>query len=334
MPRMGRREVITALGGMVATSWPPAARAQQRPQSLPRIGCLVAGAAEDQEARARHNAFRDSLEKLGWIDGRAISIDYRWGSRGQERTQAGVTELIGLAPRAILSEGTPNTQALQAKTRSIPIVFVAATDPLSSGLVRSMARPGGNVTGFTNYEFPMGAKWLEVLKEAAPGIKRVLVIASLPNAGQQGFLQALEAAAPTLGVQPVKSNVANASDIERAINGFAEQPNGGLVMLPGSAGLYTPDLIVGLAARHRLPAIYPYRSFIAKGALMSYDTDIADLFRRAASYIDRILRGEKPGDLPVQVPTKYDLVINLKVARALGLVVPLQLLSLADEVIE
>jgi putative tryptophan/tyrosine transport system substrate-binding protein len=188
MPRMGRREFIAALGGMVATPWPLAARAQQRPESLPRIGCLVAGAADDQEARARHNAFRDSLEKLGWIDGRTISIDYRWSSRGQERTQAGVTELIGLAPRAILSEGTPNTQALQAETRSIPIVFVAATDPLSSGLVGSMARPGGNVTGFTNYEFPMGAKWLEVLKEAAPGIKRVLVIASLPNAGQQGFL--------------------------------------------------------------------------------------------------------------------------------------------------
>jgi putative ABC transport system substrate-binding protein len=330
---MKRREFIALVGG-AAIAWPLAARAQQRPEALPRIGYLVAGAADDQEARARHTAFRDALEKLGWIDGRTASIDYRWGSRGQERTQAGVTELIGLAPRAILSEGTPNTQALQAATRSIPIVFVAATDPLSSGLVGSMARPGGNVTGFTNYEFPMGAKWLEVLKEAAPGIKRVLVIASLPNAGQQGFLQALEAAAPTFGVEPVKANVANASDIERAINGFAEQPNGGLVMLPGSAALYTPDLIVGLAARHRLPAIYPYRSFIANGAMMSYDTDIADLFRRAASYIDRILRGEKPGDLPVQVPTKYDLVINLKVARALGLVVPLQLLSLADEVIE
>jgi putative tryptophan/tyrosine transport system substrate-binding protein len=166
------------------------------PGLLPRIGYLVAGAADDQEARARHTAFRDALEKLGWIDGRTVSIDYRWGSRGQERTRAVATELIGLAPRAILSEGTPNTQALQAETRSIPIVFVAATDPLSSGLVGSMARPGGNVTGFANYEFSLGAKWLELLKEAAPGIKRVLVIASLPNAGQQGFLQALESAAP------------------------------------------------------------------------------------------------------------------------------------------
>ena len=197
-----------------------------------------------------------------------------------------------------------------------------------------MARPGGNVTGFANYEFPMGAKWLEVLKEVAPGIRRVLVLVSLPNAGQEGFLRALEAAALALGVQSARASVANASEIERAINAFAEQPNGGLLMLPGGAALYNPGLIVGLAARHRLPAIYPYRSFIAHGGLMSFDTDIPDLFRLAASYVDRILRGEKPGDLPVQVPIKYDLMINLKAARALGLDVPPSLLARADEVIE
>jgi putative ABC transport system substrate-binding protein len=301
---------------------------------LPRIGYLVVGAADDQEAQVRYAAFREALDKLGWSDGRSVRIDQRWGTLGQERVRAAAAEIVGLGPRTILSEGTPATQALLRETRSIPIVFVAASDPLSSGLVASMAHPGGNVTGFANYEFPMGAKWMEVLKEVAPGIRRVLVLVSLPNAGQQGFLRTLEAAAPALGVESVRASVANAPEIERAINAFAEQGNGGLVMLPGGAAHYNPGLIVGLTARHRLPAIYPYRSFIANGGLMSFDTDIPNLFRGAASYVDRILWGQKPGDLPVQVPTKYDLVINLKAAHALGLEIPPTLLARADEVIE
>jgi putative tryptophan/tyrosine transport system substrate-binding protein len=329
---MGRREVIMLLGA--AGGWPLAARAQERSSMLPRIGYLVVGGADDQEAQARYAAFREALERLGWSDGRTARIDQRWSVVGQERVRDAVAELVGLAPRTILSEGTPATQALLRKTSSIPIVFVAASDPLSSGLVASMAHPGGNTTGFANYEFPIGAKWLEVLKEAAPDIGRVLVLVSLPNAGQQGFLRALEAAAPALGLQVARTSVANASEIEHAINTFAEQPNGGLVMLPGGVAHYNPDLIVGLAERHRLPAIYPYRNFTAYGGLMSFDTDIPNLFRLAASYVDRILRGERPGDLPVQVPTKYDLVINLKVAKALGLEIPTTVLARADEVIE
>src|SRR5262245_47445727 len=232
-----RRQVLTLLGG--AAAWPLGPR--RHPGFPPRVGYLVTAAPDDQGAHARHSAFRDALEGLGWSDGRTIRIDYRWDIRGPERVQAAVAELISLGPRVILSEGSPATQALQRETRTIPIVFVAASDPLSSGLVTSMARPGGNVTGFTNYEFPMGAKWLEVLKQVAPTVRRVLVLVSLPNPGQEGFLRELEAGAATLGVQPTSASVADASEIERAINRFAEQPNGGLVMLPGGAAMFHPD---------------------------------------------------------------------------------------------
>jgi ABC-type uncharacterized transport system substrate-binding protein len=331
---MKRREFITLLGG--AATWPLAARAQQV-GGLPRVVYLTGGAIDDQEILARRAAFRLGFEKLGWIDGRNVRIDYHWGQEpSAQRRQALAAELVSSAPNAIMISGTPMSMEFQRITRTIPIVFVNATDPLGSGLVASMAEPGGNLTGFANYLFSTGGKWAELLKEAAPGIKRVLVIMGPGNSGQQGTLEAIEAAAPKLGIQ-VETVVApgsGAADIERAIDTFAQQPNGGLLALPGNPGRDNHDLIIRLASRHRLPAMYTYRFATTAGGLMSYDTDSTDLYRRAAFYVDRILKGEKPGNLPVQLPTKYDLVVNLRTAKALGLNIPLALLASADEVIE
>ena len=299
-----------------------------------RVGYLVPDVEDDPVARARLAAFRAALAKLGWADGHNIRIDYRWSVSGAERLQAATSELVGLTPNVILALGSPASEALRRKTRTIPVVFVAAADPLGIGLVESLAHPGGNLTGFTNFDFPMGGKWLEMLKEVAPGIKRVLVILPPGNPGIEGLQRAVEAAAPMLDVQPVTAIVSSAPEIERAVDAFAQEPNGGLVVLPGSRSRKNRDLIVGLAARHRLPAVYANYAFVASGGLMSYHTDVADLFRRAASYVDRILRGEKPGDLPVQNPTKFDMAINLKTAKALGITIPPMLLARADEVIE
>jgi putative ABC transport system substrate-binding protein len=328
---MRRREFITLLGG-AAAAWPIAVRAQQAGR-MPRIGYMVTGSETDSEAQARHVAFREALAKFGWADGRNVRIDYRWSVSGPARLRTAAQELVSLAPNVILAEGNPNAMALRDESRIIPIVFVNALDPLTAGLVDSIARPSGNLTGFTNFDFPIGGKWLQMLKEVAPGIKRVLVILFLASSGQQGLLRAIAAAAPVIGVELLMVD-STAPEIERGINAFAQEPNGGLLVLFGGTALENRDLITGLAARHRLPAMYTSRPFIASGGLMSYDTDIVDLFRRAASYVDRILRGEKPGDLPVQNPTKFELVINQKVAKALGLTVPLPLLALADEVIE
>ena len=285
-------------------------------------------------ARARLAVFRESLGKLGWAEGDNIRIDYLWGISGAERRQAAVLHLVGLTPNVILAQGSPASQALQGETRTIPVVFVAVADALGIGLVESLAHPGGNLTGFTNYDFPMGGKWLEMLKEIAPSINRVLVLLLPGNPGIQGLLRAVEAAAPMLGVHPVAAVVSGAPEIERAVDAFAQERNGGLVVLPGSRSQGNRDLIVGLAARHRLPAIYANHAFVTSGGLMSYDTDVTDSFRRAASYVDRILRGEKPGDLPVQNPTKFNTAINLKTAKALGITIPTTLLLRADEVIE
>jgi putative ABC transport system substrate-binding protein len=326
-----RRDFITLLAG-AAAAWPLAVRAQQS-EGLRRIGVLM-GAASDSEGQARARILEQGLDRLGWMTGQNLRIDYRWGARDnppQARIYA--AELIALGPNVIVTQGSQNSEAVLKETRNIPIIFVEASDPMSSGLVPSMAHPGGNVTGFTNFEFSIGSKWLEILKEVASDIKRVLVLQGL-DIGNQGFLRSIQAAASSLGIVPVAAPVRDAADIERVITAFVQEPQGGLIVLPGSSRLDNRDLIVALATRHRLAAMYSTRPFIASGGLMSYDTDIADLWRQAVSYVDRVLRGEKPGDLPVQVPTKYELVINLKVARALGLTVPLPLLARADEVIE
>jgi putative ABC transport system substrate-binding protein len=328
---MKRRAFITLLGG-AAVAWSLAARAQQieRPR---RIGILM-GAANDPTGQTRAKSFEQGIDRLGWTMGRNVQIDYRWGARDNPaQARAYAAELIAVTPDLILTQGSQNSQAVAKQTHNIPIVFVEASDPMSSGLVSSMAHPGGNLTGFTNFELSIGSKWLEILKEVGPETKRVLVLQGL-DIGNQGFLRAILGAAPSMGVAPVPAPVRNAADIERAITTFAQEPQGGLIVLPGSSRLDNRDLIVALATRYRLPAMYSTRPFIASGGLMSYDTDIAELWRQAAAYADRILRGEKAGDLPMQVPTKYELVINLKVARALGLAVPLPLLARADEVIE
>jgi putative ABC transport system substrate-binding protein len=326
--RLRRREFIAGLGG--ASAWPVLARAQQ-PSRIARVGYLVSNL--QGEAQARNAAFREALEKLGWTDGRNIRIDYRWGITGPDRARATAAELVSLVPDVILAQGSTISEALRLETRTIPIVFVSVTDPLGSGLVDSLAHPGRNLTGFVNYEFSMGGKWLQLLKDIAPGMKRVLsIVAPDRNIGSQGLLRTVEDAAPVLGLQLVVMS-ADALEIERAVTAFADEPNGGLLVLPGAA-VGRGNLIVELAKQHRLPALYTFRPIIASGGLMSYDTDQTDLFRRAASYVDRILRGEKPSDLPVQNPTKFELAINLKVAKALGLTVPRRLLLGADEVIE
>ena len=335
---MRRREFISLIGGAAAAllSPPLSARAQQV-GSLPRVVYLTGGAIDDQEIVARRAAFRLGFEKLGWIDGRNVRIDYHWGSDPRpQRREAFAAELMSSAPNVILISGTPMSKEFQRLTRTIPIVFVNATDPLGSGLVSSMAHPGGNITGFANYLFSTGSKWAGLLKEAAPGIKRVLVIMDPGNSGQQGTLKAVETAAPILGIQ-VTAMVAPgsaAAELERAIDTFAEEPNGALLALPGNPGRDNSDLIIKLAARHRLPAMYTYRFSATAGGLMSYDTNSTDLYRRAAFYVDRILKGERPGNLPVQLPTKYDLVVNLRTAKSLGLNIPLALLASADQVIE
>jgi putative ABC transport system substrate-binding protein len=336
---MRRRDFIGLLGGTVA--WPIAARAQQPAGGVLRLAIGIAS----RQFAAELATFRAALAKLGWVEGRNIRIDVRWPDAltGEFISPARfAAELLSLTPNVILSQASDDVKALLQETRTIPIVFAATVDPLAYGLVDSLAHPGGNVTGFTAYDPPMGGKWLQLLKEVAPDIKRVLVILGLDSIGQLSILRTIEAAAPVFGVQieagprlpDVFTAAIEGAAIERDINTFAQEPNGGLLVFFGSNMLANRDLILGLAARHRLPAMYASRAFMAGGALMSYDTDFVNIFERAASYVDRILRGEKPGDLPVQAPTKFDLIINLKTAKALGLTIPLPLLGLAQEVIE
>jgi len=328
---MRRRDFIAGLGS--AAAWPLVAWAQPAP-GLPRLSYVANAFPDSADAQARHKAFREAFAKLGWADGRNVRIEDHWGILRSARRQSVAAELVRSAPAVIVATGSPTAEALKLETRIVPIVFVAATDPIESGLVASMTHPGGNLTGFTNYEFSIGGKWLGLLKEAAPALSRVLVLSGPDNIGQQGLLRATEAVGPALGMQVMPAVVTSAGEIERAIEAFAKEPNGGLIGLPGNPSLDASDLIIALAARHRLPAMYTHRFSAPAGGLMSYDTDIVDLYRRAAGYADRILKGEKAGDLPVQLPTKYDLVINLKTAKALGLVIPLPLLAIADEVIQ
>jgi putative ABC transport system substrate-binding protein len=328
---IGRRKFLATLGG-AAAAWPLAARAQQ-PR---RIGVLIPQYSQtDREGQASIVAFLDTFQKLGWSDGRNVRVEYRWGGAGDaERAKAAAAELAHSAPDAIVVATTPALAELRRLTSTIPIVFIQIGDPVDSGFVASFARPGGNITGFQGYEAAMGAKWLGVLKEATPNMTRVGVLFGSDAPINVAMLRAAEAIAPSLGVTVTAVDVVDGGGIERSVAAFASQPDGGLIVTPHRYTVADRGSIIILAARYRLPAIYPYRMFAADGGLISYGHDPIDSWRGAATYVDRILRGEKPGELPVQAPTKFELVVNLKTARALGLSIPPAFPLRADEVIE
>jgi putative ABC transport system substrate-binding protein len=326
-----RREFITLLGGAAAIC-PVVARAQQTDR-VRRIGVLAGLAESDPEQRLRLAAFQQGLADLGWIDGRNVHIEYRLTDDG-ERRRTYAAELVGRAPDVMLASSTQALSAMREATKTIPIVFALVADPVGGGFVQSLSRPDGNATGFASTEDVTSGKWLELLKELDGRIARVLVIRDPSDPATEGRLRAIETAAKPFKIQLVTSLVQNADDIERAINAFAQEGSGSAIVLPSHSTASQRDFIALLMARHRLPAIYAYRYFVLSGGLLSYGIDTVDLHRRAASYIDRVLRGAKPGDLPVQHPTKFELVINLKTAKALGLTVPPTLLARADEVIE
>jgi putative ABC transport system substrate-binding protein len=327
---MKRREFIALLGGGVI--WPLAARAQQSDR-MRRIGVLQILAEDDPEPVARHAAFEKALRALGWTVGRNVRIDYRLGGVDADRIRKDAAELLALGPDVILTSGSFTIASVLQATRTVPIVFAMAVDPVGGGLVESLAHPGGNATGFTAFEYSLSAKWLELLKEMAPHVTRVAVIRDPTRGPGIGQFAVIQAVGPSHGVELRPINVADRAEIERAIDAFARFSNGGLIVTSGGTGA-NRDLIVPLAARHRLPAVYPYRYFVTDGGLISSGPNTIDQFRRAAVYVDRILKGEKPADMPVQAPTKYELIINLKTAKALGLTVPPSLLARADEVIE
>jgi putative ABC transport system substrate-binding protein len=324
-----RRAFISLLGGAAAT-WPLAARAQETGRTR-RIGVLTGDAEDDPEVKTRLAAFQQGLEGLGWSEGRTVRIDYRFAANNPDHYQSLAKELVRLQPDVLFAIATPI--AFQRETRTIPIVFVGVSDPVGSGLVASLARPGGNLTGLLLYEEGIIGKWLAMLKEIAPGLSRAALIANPRRTPYDYFVQSAKSVAPSLAIELAPSPVENAADIERVIVSFAREPNGGLVVLPGTAIEYR-DLIVAIAARYRLPAVYYFRSFVVAGGLMSYGIDLIDQSRQATSYVDRILRGAKAADLPVQAPTKYETILNLKTAKALGFDVPPSLLVRADEVIE
>ena len=328
---IGRREFITLLGG--AATWPLAARAQQG-ERMRRIGVLVTFAAGDPVGQARLAAFLQGLQQLGWIDGRNVRIDTRWGAGDADRTRRYAAELVALAPDVIMATGTATVAALQQATSSAAIVFAAAVDPVGSGFVDSLARPGGNATGFMSFEYGLSGKWLELLKQIAPSVTRAAVLRDTASPAGNAQFGAIQTVAPSLGVEVNPVNMRDAGEIERVVTAFARASNGGLIVTASPLSLVHRELIVALAARHKLPAVYFERLFVAAGGLISYGPDFPDQYRRAAGYVDRILKGEKPADLPVQAPTKYELVINMKTARALGIDVPATVLARADEVIE
>jgi len=329
---MRRREFITLLSG-AAVAWPIAARAQQAEQ-MRRIGVLMNRATDEPEDQAYLAAFRQALQQMGWPDGRKVQIDYRWASGDADLVRKYAAELVALAPDVILAAGSPSVAALQRVSRSLPIVFVRVSDPVGGGLVDSLARPGGNVTGFMQFEYSFSGKWLELLKQIAPQVTRAAVLRNADNRAGTGEFAAIQSMAQSLDVELRPVDTRDAGEIERAVTAFARSPNGGLIVAPSATTGGNRDLIVTLAARHKLPAVYADRSEAAGGGLVSYGVDRVDQFRRAAGYVDRILKGEKPADLPVQAPTKYELVINLKTAKTLGITVPPSLIARADEVIE
>jgi putative tryptophan/tyrosine transport system substrate-binding protein len=328
---MRRREFIAALGS--AAAWPVLARGQP-PARIRRIGVLINLAADDPEGQARFTAFAQGLQEAGWTDGRNVQIDTRWAGGDADRARKYAAELVALAPDVILAATSLSVGAVQQITRNIPIVFVQVIDPVSAGFAETLARPGGNATGFSVFEYGVSGKWLELLKQIAPAVTRTLVIRDPSNASQIGQLGAIQSVAPLLGVELVPADARDANEIRRAVTAFAQKSNGCLIILSGGASLAHRELIITLAAQYRLPAVYSDRVFVVAGGLMSYDPDRIDEYRRAAAYVDRILKGEKPADLPVQAPTKYELAINLKTAKALELTVPASLLARADEVIE
>jgi ABC-type uncharacterized transport system substrate-binding protein len=328
---MKRRQFITLVGG-AAVSWPLAARAQQ-PERMRRIGVLFGAGADDGDIQARHAAFLQALQQLGWTDNGNVRIDTRFGAGNANNIRRYSAELATLAPDVILATGNVVEQLLQA-TRAVPIVFVVVPDPVGAGYVDRLSRPGGNVTGFMQFEYSLTAKWLELLKQIAPGVTRAAVLRESALPAGIGQFAVIQYVALSVGVEVSPVNVSDAPEIERAIAAYARQPNGGLIVTASALAAVHRDLIVTLAARHKLPAVYSQRHYAAAGGLISYGADFIDQHRRAAGYVDRILKGEKPADLPVQAPVKYELVINVKTAKALGLEIPDTVLARGDEVIE
>jgi ABC-type uncharacterized transport system substrate-binding protein len=329
---MMRRQFITLLGG-AAAGWPIAARGQQ-PGGRRRLGVLMATTADDPESRKRLFALLQGLQQLGWVEGRNLRVDIRWAAGNADDTRKYAAELIALAPDIILAAGSLAAGPLLQATRTIPIVFTHVPDPVGAGFIDSMARPGGNATGFTSFDYGLSVKWLELLKEIAPQVTRVGVIRDPNFTAGIGQWGAIQGAAPAAGVEVVPVNVRDVAEIERAVAAFARLGNGGLIVTASGLAVVHRDLIIALAARHKLPAVFWQRFFVADGGLISYGDDVIEHYRLAAGYIDRILKGEKPGDLPVQLSTKLELAINLKTAKALGLDMPATVLARADEVIE
>jgi len=328
---MKRRNFMSLLGG--AAAWPFAARAQQ-PEPMRRVGVLMQIAEGDAESKIQVAEFLRELRELGWVVGRNVKLDTRWAGGDSDRIRKYAAELVALAPDVVLASGGTVVGALQQASRTVPIVFVNVTDPIGRGYVASLAEPGGNATGFTSFEFGIGGKWLELLKQIAPGMARVAVLRDPVITAGMGYLAAIHALAPSFGVEVSPVDVRVKSDMERAIAAFARTPNGGLIITPDPAAIAHREVIIALASQYRLPAIYPFRYFAAEGGLISYGPNAIEQFRRAASYADRILKGEKPGNLPVQAPTKFELAISLKTAKALDVAVPQMLVSRADELIE
>jgi putative ABC transport system substrate-binding protein len=328
---MKRRAFISLLGG--ATVWPLASRLHAA-VAVRRIGILMGQLESDPEAREWHAAFVQAFQSLGWTAGVNVRFDTRWGAGSEARYRKDAAELVALSPDVILATNTSTIRALQQATEAIPIVFAGGTDPVGAGLVDGLARPGRNTTGFSGFDFSMCAKWLELLKQVAPSVTQAAVLRDPSSLGQEGQLKAIQAAASSVGVEIIAVDIRSPNEIGRATETFATKPNGGLIAVSSAAVTRHREMIIGLAARHRIPAVYPYRYFVSAGGLIAYGPDRTDVYRRAAGYVDRILKGEKPSALPVQAPTKFELAINLKTAKSLALSIPPTLLALADEVIE
>ena len=328
---MRRREFITLIGSAAVV---PLVAGAQPSESMRRVGVLMSTAADDREGQARIAAFRQGLQKLGWIEGQNVRLDIRWGGGDADLDRRFAAELVALTPDVILATASSTVAALQGATRTVPVVFAHAVDPVAAGFVDSLARPGGNATGFVLFEYGISAKWLELLKEIAPSVTRAGVLRDPAIAAGTGQFGALQSVAPSFGVELSPVNVRDPGEIERAVSAFARSSSAGLIVTASPLALLHRNLIIELAARHKLCAVYNLRLFVTAGGLISYGSDVPDLLRRAAGYVDRVLKGEKPADLPVQAPTKFEMVVNIKTARALGITVPPSLLARADEVIE